>query len=430
MSLFGALTTALSGLGSQSAALGNISDNIANSQTVGFKRVDTTFMDYITISNSTVNEPGAVVAKPDYVNDVQGTVTQSDSPLALAISGQGFFSVSQNISSSATAPQFGAQQYFTRAGNFAMNATGYLVNGAGAYLNGWPVLPDGTLDSNTLAPIQISQAIYKPVETTVVSLSANLPPNSSTPIASVTPVSSNVSVYDAQGQAHLLSLDFLSTGPATNAWTITVSDDKGNTLGTGTLGFGSDGTLGFVTQGGVTQSTVGRPATLDLASIYPDASTAGTQSITLNLGTIGNTDGVTQFAGSNYSLRGISQDGVPPGSFSSVTTTTAGDVVVNYDNGQSRRIARVPVITFAAPDELQRQSGSAFTATTSSGSPLAQNPGSNGAGDLVVRSVEQSNVDIATEFSQLIVAQQAYSANAKLVTTASDMMQTTLDMKH
>jgi flagellar hook protein FlgE len=430
MSLFGALTTALSGLGSLSAALGNISDNIANSQTVGFKRVDTSFMDYITTSSGTTNEPGAVVAQPDYANSVQGTITQSDSPLSLAISGQGFFSVSKNISSSATAPTFGVQQYFTRAGDFSMNSDGYLVNGADNYLNGWPVLPDGSLDTNTFSPIQISQSIYKPVSTANVTLSANLPPNTSGSAAALPQVTSNVSVYDAQGEAHLLSLNFTSTGLSTNAWNVAVTDDKGNTLGSGALGFGADGTLGFVTQGGATQSTSGSPGSFKLTTVYPSTSASGTQTITLNLGTIGSTDGVTQFAGPGYSLRGISQDGVPPGSFSSVTTTTSGDVVVNYDNGQSRRIARVPAVTFAAPDALQRQSGSAFTATTGSGSPLAQNAGNNGAGAIVTRSVEQSNVDIATEFSQLIVAQQAYSANAKLVTTASDMMQTTLDMKH
>src|SRR5579872_3148904 len=95
MSLFGALTTAVSGLSAQSTAFGNISDNVANSQTVGFKRVDTKFEDYLTTSTPQANDPGAVVARPDYVNNVQGAITQSDNPLGLAIAGQGFFAVSQ-----------------------------------------------------------------------------------------------------------------------------------------------------------------------------------------------------------------------------------------------------------------------------------------------------------------------------------------------
>ena len=103
--------------------------------------------------------------------------------------------------------------------------------------------------------------------------------------------------------------------------------------------------------------------------------------------------------------------------------------MVNYDNGQSRTIAQVPVVTFNDPNELQRQNGQAFTASAQSGTPLAETAGTNGAGNLVTQSVESSNVDIATEFSKLIVAQQAYSANTKMVTTADQMLQQTINMK-
>ena len=424
MSLFGAMTTALSGLTSQSDALGNISDNIANSQTTGYKEVDTSFIDYVTASNATENTPGAVVAQPDYINNVTGTIATSSNPLAMAISGQGFFPVAQNIGSSVTTPTFSTQQYYTRAGDFTMNASGYLVNSAGDYLQGWPMTAAGTVNSNTLAPIQVSQAIYQPVATGNVTLAANLPPNTA---ATPSPITTNVSVYDSQGQSHQLTLSFLATAGTPDTWTVTATDDLGNTIGTGTVTFGANGTLASVTQGGTTQSTAGSPATLALATVYPSAS--GTQSINLNLGQIGSSSGLTQFAGTSFSLGGITQDGVPPGSFSSVSTTTSGAIVVNYDNGQSRQIGQVPLITFPAPDALQRQSGSTFSATIDSGTPTAEAAGSNGAGSIVTGSIEQSNVDIATQFSQLIVAQQAYSANAKMVTTASQMMQTTLDMK-
>src|ERR1700739_834428 len=95
MSLFGSINTAISGLTAQSAAFGNISDNVANSQTTGYKEVETNFVDYLTTSTATVNDPGAVVAQPEYLNNVQGTITQVTNPLALAIAGQGFFAVSQ-----------------------------------------------------------------------------------------------------------------------------------------------------------------------------------------------------------------------------------------------------------------------------------------------------------------------------------------------
>jgi flagellar hook protein FlgE len=427
------MNTAISGLSSQSANFGNISDNIANSQTVGFKGVDTSFLDYITTSSATENSPGAVVALPEYTNTVQGTVTQTNNPLALAISGGGFFSVSQATDATSNSTTFSTQPYYTRAGDFQMNSGGYLVNSAGDYLNGWLASPTGTLDKTNISPIRISQTIDQPVATGNVTLSANLPPGgnvSATDGTTQIPVTSNVSVYDAQGQSHQLTLSFTSSGANSNAWTLNVADDTGATIGTGTLTFGPDGTLASLTQGTVVQNTAGNAASLALTTNYAAPGAAGTtQSINLNLGNIGGTDGLTQFAGSSYSLRGISQDGVPPGSFSSVTMETSGNVVVNYDNGQSRTIAQVPLVTFNAPDSLQRQNGASFTSTTASGDPLAQAPGTNGAGALVTNSDEQSNVDIATQFSDLIVAQQAYSANAKMVTTMSQMMQTTIDMK-
>jgi flagellar hook protein FlgE len=170
--------------------------------------------------------------------------------------------------------------------------------------------------------------------------------------------------------------------------------------------------------------TSGQPATLQFNASFG----FGSQPITLNLGTYGGTQGVTQYAGTTYNLEGITQDGVPPGSFSSVTMQANGDVVVNYNNGQIRTIAQIPLVTFNAPDALQRQNGQAFTASLPSGTPLANAANTNGAGTLITSSVEGSNVDIATEFSDLIVAQQAYASNAKVVTTGNQMLQTTIQM--
>jgi flagellar hook protein FlgE len=362
---------------------------------------------------------------------VGGPISQSDNPLALAISGQGFFAVSEVDGGTAAGPTFSPQSFYTRAGDFQLDKNGYLVNSQGGYLNGWPETASGQIDTNTLAPIQISESIYQPVAANNVDLSANLPPagnpDSVNP-ATQDPITSNVNVYDAKGQAHQLSLSFTSAGANSGTWNVSVSDESGNVIGTGTVAFAADGTLASVTQNGTTTSTTGAAGMLTLNTLNPTAS--GTQNITLNLGTIGGTGGLTQFAGKSYQLRGLSQDGVPPGNFSGITMQTNGDVVVNYDNGQSRTIARVPVITFSAPDALQRQNGSAFTATVNSGPALAQNAGTNSAGKLVTSSTEQSNVDIANEFSNLIIAQQAYSANAKMVTTANTLMQVTLDMLH
>ncbi len=445
MSLLGAMNTAISGLSSQSAAFGNIADNVANSQTVGYKRVDTNFVDYLTTSNAATNDPGAVVARPDYVNNVQGTVTQTDNPLGLAIAGQGFFAVSQQTGQVNNIPTFNPQQFYTRAGDFQLNAAGYLVNSAGEFLNGWSVNPNtGVVNQNALAPIQVTQTVYNPVATANVTLSANLPatPAAGSAVAGA-PISSDIDVYDALGTQHVITLQWVQN--AASDWTVSVSspDDVTNptkstpfVIGSADVQFGAvsnnpvpEGTVGQIGAANGTVTTTGYSAGGAATLSFTTNFGSGPQTILLNIGTYGQTNGVTQYAGTQYDLEGLTQDGVPPGSFSGVTPQANGDIVVNYNNGQSRTIAQVPVITFNDPNVLQRQDGQSFTATLDAGTPLAEQASTNGAGNLVTGSVESSNVDIATEFSSLIVAQQAYSANAKLVTTAQQMLQTTVDMK-
>jgi flagellar hook protein FlgE len=439
MSLFGAMNSAISGLTSQSDAFGDISDNVANSQTVGFKRVDTSFVDFLTTSTALRNDPGAVVARPVYVNDVQGTITQTDSPLNLAIAGQGLFAVSQQTGQILGKPTFNPQQFYSRAGDFSLNSQGYLVNSAGQFLNGWTANPvTGVVNQNALAPIQVTQTALNPVATSNVDLSANLPatPAAGTATAAA-PISSDITVYDALGTAHNVTLGWSQN--ATNDWTVSVTapDATVPAVGTADVQFGplvsgkpvpagTIGQIGAVT-GTITSPgyAVGTAATMSLVMDFG----SGPQTFTLNIGTYGGSNGVTQYAGTTYVLQGLSQNGVPPGNYAGVTTQANGNVVVNYNNGQTRTIAQVPLVTFNAPNALQRQNGQSFTATVASGNPLAEQVNTNGAGSLVTSSVESSNVDIATEFSKLIVAQQAYSANTKVVTTANDMLQSTINMK-
>ncbi len=390
-----------------------------------------------------------MVTRPDYVNNVEGTITQTDNPLGLAITGQGFFAVSTQAGTANSLPTFATQQEYTRAGDFQMDKNGYLVNSAGEFLNGWPVTK-GVVNQNTLTPIQVSQTVFNPIATGTVTLSANLPatPTAGTATAA-TPISSDIDVYDSLGTMHTVTLNWqlnpAMVGPPVvpaNNWTVNVSipDDAAFTgsanvtFGTGAAGGLPAGTVSAVDTP-TNSVTVGaaydpanpaaQPATLTLNANFG----SGAQPIVLNLGTYGGTSGLTQYAGTDYNLRGLTQDGVPPGAFSSVSTATNGDIAVNYDNGQSHVIARVPLVTFNDPNGLQRQNGQAFTASQDSGGPLAETANTNGAGGLVTQSVEGSNVDIATEFSKLIVAQEAYSANTKMVTSADQMLQQTVNMK-
>lgn len=430
MSLFGAMNTAISGLTAQSAAFGNIGDNVANSQTVGFKRIDTSFEDYLSVSTPTQNQSGAVVARPDYVNTIQGTVTQTDNPLDMAVSGQGFFTISRQIGEAKGVPVFRAQPEYTRAGDFSLNKDGYLVNSSGNFLNGWVSNASGAIDTTAVVPIQVGQSAYSPVATSTAQLAANLP---ATPDGSANVT--DVPVIDALGAPQSLRLTWTQAATA-NTWNVSVSQAGSTTpLGTATVAFGSagsalapEGTPGSITAtGALTGSTyaAGAKATIGITANFG----SGPQVISLGVGTFGQADGLTQFVGKAISQRTLTQNGIGPGSFSGVTAKADGDVVVNYDNGQTRTVARVPIATFANPDALQREDGQAFTATRDSGGAQTLQSGSNGAGSLVVSAVEGSNVDIGKEFTKLIVAQRAYSANTKLVTTADELLQQTIDMK-
>ncbi len=432
MSLFGAMTTAISGLNAQSKALGNISDNVANSQTIGFKRVDTSFVNYLTTSSQKNHSSGSVVARPDYSNSSQGTIEQSENPLNMAIAGQGFFPVSLKNGDIKGQPTFDDRTFYTRAGDFTVNKEGYLVNGSGYFLQGWSIDGAGNVDRTHTSEIRVSDTVYNPVPTSEVTMNANLPDSPTNPVQS-----SQVQIYDSLGTLRTVNLTW--TQNAQNKWTLSIDvpdDVNSPARGTVDLNFGvasansvPAGTVGDLVNatGSVTTSAfaLGDPTTATFTADFGN----GPQTISLNLGTFGTANGITQFAGKEYSVRSLSQNGVPFGSFSSLGFHDNGDVVVNYDNGQSRTIARVPVVVFNDPDSLQRQDGQAFTRTMESGEARILDTNNSGAGKLIVSSIERSNVDIATEFTKLIVAQRAYSANTRIVTTSDELLQETLNMK-
>lgn len=428
MSLFGSVSTAISGLNAQAASFSNISDNLANSQTIGYKAVATNFTDYLTQSSASENDSGSVAATPEYENELQGTVQQSSNPLALAISGQGFFSVSEQTGATTSgAPQFSPQSYYTRAGDFTTNNNGYLVNSAGEYLNGHPVnQTTGVADNSRLVPIQVTQTQYAPVATSNVALVANVP---ATPTASSN-LSSDVGVFDGSGVNHQLQTTWTKNSP--NNWTLSLSSPDnvaGGSTAIGSVGvtFNANGTLGALT-GATGALAITGSASEGEVQISPDFG-SGAQPITLDLGGFNQSKGITQFAGSDYQLTSATQDGAAPGSFTNIAANSDGNIVANYDNGRSVTIAQVPLVTFANADDLQRQNGQAFTATQNSGVAQVQQLNTNGAGSLLTGVTELSNVDIASQLSQLIVAQQAYGANAKVVTTANELLTTTLNMK-
>ena len=755
MSILGAMFTAVSGVNAQSRSLGHISDNIANSQTTGYKRVETRFETLITVSNQNLHSPGGVIASPFYANAVQGNITQTQDNTNLAITGNGFFVVSRASNQTATETTFDALRYYTRAGDFEVNRDGYLVNNGNYYLNGWEVDPEtGIPNTSVVSPIQISQVIDEPTPTEEIEFVGNLPANA--PVNPTTPLPpTSVQVFDALGNPHNVSLVW--TKRADNLWmldiqaddstldpvngTISGVDDQsaltaplqpnvapvaqvntitlpaggiapgrtlsitigansvsvtapstgytatqaasalvaaingnagmsavvtgsnvvGNTFqivadqagtpftatigGTGAgptqsfefavLGVGDDATINIngtpITVSGPTDdaedtatemmnainasgvlgplftavidpnnldaiiiqtdspsgtfapaptvggsvppvalggnpATTGSPTTANVAPVaqtdtltlggtvgpgeigdtytltigsqsmsyvadgtetslsdlanrfaaqinanpglgvsataagnvisltatnpgvpftssatatngtvpgfidvqfgqtpdtagtvvgvsnqfnpsgnasVPTLQTAGqdiniqftvdyglgAQVIDLNLGQFQTTQGITQFAGDNIDVSRLTQDGLPQGLLNDVRIRDNGDVELQYDNGRSRVYFRVPIAQFNDPSALQREVAQGFTETFDSGAVRIGNAGDNGAGTMRGSALEGSNVDIADEFSKMIVTQRAFSANTRVITTADEMLADIINIK-
>jgi len=428
MSVFGALNTAVSGLTAQSHAFTDISNNISNSQTIGYKATDTDFSDYVLTSAAAQGTNGTVLASTAQQTQTQGTITASTNSLALAISGNGFFNVAEESgASSASDTQFQSTQYYTRNGNFSEDNQGYLVNSSNEYLEGYTVDPStGQLDTSKLSMINVSAPDFRTTATTTVTASASLPGDTAAQDPSAEAqksMASSTTIYDSSGQPHTLDLNWSYQG--NNSWTVSANVEGSSAAATtATVTFDSSGALQSVTSGGTTNSTTGSTASLTI----PGSSLGSSQDVTVDLGSIGSTTGTTM-ATSATSVGSATSPTTDSGTFTGVTMTSDGSVMATFDNNTTQLIAKVPLATFADANGLQSHDGEAYTATSASGSATLQLAGQNGAGDLETSSVEDSTTDLDTDLTKLITAQQAYGANAKIVTTADQMLQTVLSMK-
>ncbi len=431
MSLNGSLYAATSGLGAQTAAITNVSNNVANSQTTGYKRVDTSFAEQLSQSTTRLNGSSTVSAAPVATVSRGGDISQVENPLAMAISGNGLFAVSRPAGTDANGGTvYSPTQYYTRNGDFSKNAEGYLVNTSGYALEGWPVA-NGAVNRGQLGLIRVDEAPYPPQMTDTISVSANLPA-----AGTETSYSTQVPVYDNLGIARSITLNWSREGA--NQWRVNVLGPDGTTsAGSALLTFsnGSGGgngmpsgtidSIGGVT-GSVTASAFGGAGSDAALSINLPG--LGVNNAVIDLGAYGSTQGVTQYAGATYQQNSVTANGAPPGAYTGVSVQENGEVVVSYDNGKSRSIAQVPVVTFQNADGLQREDGQAFTATQQAGQSRVLAAGEQGTGTLATSSIEASNVDITSEFSKMIIAQRAYSANSRVLSTVSGLLSETVDM--
>ncbi|MFA5041568.1 MAG: flagellar hook-basal body complex protein, partial [Bdellovibrionales bacterium] len=376
---------------------------------------DTNFSDLISTYTSKADVGlNGVSAALSYNNDAQGTISSTNSTLDLAINGNGYFAVRTATTDATGATVFGTDTFYTRCGDFSTDANGYMVNSEGYYLCGWTVDPvTGVANTAALAPMQIlSDAINAPIASTVLTYEANVPAGNAGTTSSAT-----ASVYDSEGERHNVSYSWTLLDAEDNRWTLNITAEDG--LGTG-VDYTSSAEVTFDETGHLELITPAAGLTSADTSISFALSYAGAtaQTLTCDLAN------VTQFATTSISVDAFTANGVPEGSYSSTAIDKYGNVNISFTNGQVERYYQIPVATFVAVDYLAPISGTAYQATLASGAATYSAAGEDGAGVIASSALEESTVDIASEFTNLIKSQQVYSANAKVVTAVNEMMKT------
>jgi flagellar hook protein FlgE len=422
MSLFGSLYSGVSGLGAQSRAMSMISDNVANVNTTAYKGAQAQFSSLVTRQDA-VNSysPGGVRAMGKLTIGNQGLIQNSNSPTDAAISGAGFFVVN-------TLADGSGEQVYTRAGSFAPDFLGNLRTPSGQFLQGWLLDANETVvDVNNVATVNVGIVNGLATATTNVRVGANLNADrevhagayavNDMAAGTVEPhFSRNIQVYDSLGRPQTLTMGFLKT--AANEWQVEIYAADPAMVTAGAVALGS-GTLTFDGDGSLAGNTLGGAA---IAIDWAAATGANDSSITFDFGTAGETNGLTQFA-SPTSVAFVLQNGAEVGELNGVRINELGYVIASFTNGEERRLYQLPLATFANPAGLDPRSGNVFAQTERSGEFNLRVAGRGGAGLLAPSALEAANVDLADEFTKMIVTQRAYSANSRVITTTNNMLE-------
>ena len=408
-------STALSALKADETAINVVGNNLANLNTPGFKDTVVSFSDLVTQSlgaGSGTTQVGGGVGSPITLNQFsQGALQNTNGPLDAAIQGSGFFIVQG---------QNGAVEY-TRGGNFQVNSSGTLETATGEALQGWTA-SGGVLNTNgPTGNITVpTGTLTAPLATTNSSVSLNL--NATATPANGT-FSTSVTGYDSLGTSHVITYTFTSSGTP-NQWNFSASipsaDAATVTPATGTLTFDTNGNL-------ISPLPTDAPPVITAAGMTDGSSD---MNITWNLfgGANGITPTITQFAQTS-ATNAVTQNGAASANLASVSLGNGGQVVALYDNGQQVVVGQMAMASIRNPDSLLGAGNNNYIASGSTALPAIGLPGTGGRGLVLGQSVESSNVDMATEFTNLIVFQRSYEASAHVVTTVDQMSQATIALK-
>ncbi|WP_248320713.1 MULTISPECIES: flagellar hook protein FlgE [unclassified Caballeronia] len=400
---------ALSGLGAASSDLDVIGNNIANSNTVGFKQGAAQFADMYASSMATAvsNQIGIGTRLAEVQQQFsQGTITTTNQALDVAINGNGFYQLSNNGST-----------VYSRNGVFHLDDSGKIVNSAGLQLMGYAADSGGVVNSASTVPLSVPTANIAPTATKTITAAFNLnSQDSNNAASSFDPANGNtynastsVDVYDTLGGTQKVSVYFTKTG--TGSWEAFAGygDPVSQKTDLGAVTFDSSGNM---TSGSKFTFTIPNGA---------DPSGATTQSLTLDL------SGTTQY-GAKSGLTNLHQDGNSTGELTGFTVGTDGMLTGNYSNGETKALGQIAVANFNNQNGLQNLGGNVYAQTAASGAPQVGVPGSTNHGTLQGGAVENSNVDLTSELVNLITAQRNYQANAQTIKTQQTVDQTLINL--
>lgn len=400
----------LSGLNAASKSLDVIGNNVANSGTVGFKGSQAQFADVFAASLN--GGGGAQIGIGTKLSTVaqqftQGNISTTNSPLDVAINGNGFFRMSQNGAAT-----------FTRNGQFQMDKNGYIVNSSGLRLTGYDVDATGNIIPTDPVDLQFTatKQILLPKTTSTMGIGMNLDSRSTVPTNPVfnpndtTTFNSSTSanVFDSLGNSHVLSTYFVKT--AANTWDVQATFDGAIIASPGTLTFNGSGVL-----------TTAMPLASAVSVVL--ANGANTP-LTFDLDFTGS----TQF-GALFGVNTLTQDGFSSGTLAGFNISTDGAILGRYTNGQSKKLGQVVLASFPNSQGLQSLGNNQWAQTPDSGQPLVGVAGTGKLGVLQSAAVEDSNVDMTAELVNMITAQRIYQANAQTIKTQDQVLQTLVNLR-
>ncbi len=401
-----ALSTGITGLRTNQAAIDVIGNNVANINTTGFKSSRTSFADLLSQTLSGEQAPTANTGGKDAMQIglgtslaairtqfSQGVITNTDHQTDVAIQGNGLFVLAN-----------GSDTLYTRAGAFSIDADGKLIDTTTGYR------VQGAAGDVTIAP---GSTVPANATTTDV-FGGNLDGSA----AATTTYTSTFTVNDSLGTAHPLTLTFTKNALA-GQWDWAVSESDTNITGLAS----NTGSIVFNATGGISSGATGAPVITYAAG----AGVTTPQTVTLDFGSATNTAPVTGFAGTS-SLAMTSQDGYAAGSLQSFGIGSDGTIIGSYDNGRTQTIDQLQLASFANPAGLVREGQNLFRESENSGPASVGNPGTGGRGTLIAGALEGSNVDLAREFTELIGAQRGFEASARIIRAGDEVLQTVVNM--